>query len=63
MFGRLENIKNKIAQMAARYNADHDVGVDFNFIDMELLDIIDRLLAEVVELRKDVSILEQSKND
>ena len=58
MIGRLENIKNKIAQMASRYNADHDIGVDFNHIDRELLDLIDRLHAEIKELEDRVSTLE-----
>ena len=58
----LENIKNKIAQMAARYNADHDIGVDYNYIDRELLDLIDRMNSDIVELTGRVFVLE-SRDD
>ena len=58
----LENIKNKIVQMTARYNADHDIGVDYNYIDRELLDLIDRMHSEIVELTGRVFVLE-SRDD
>ena len=57
---QLDSIKNKVAQMFSRYNPEHAIGVDFNYIDSELLDLIDRLTQEVQSLEKTVHRIENN---
>jgi len=48
----------KIDSLKEQYNPERDVGVDFNYIDMKLLDLIDTLYNKLAKQSSDIRKLE-----
>jgi len=48
----------KIDSLKEMYNPERDIGVDFNYIDMKLLDLIEDLYDKLIKQAADIRKLE-----
>ena len=50
----IRRIEDKIISLRTQYNAEHDVNVDFNWVDMHILEILEDILIVVYGLDKEL---------
>ena len=56
-------VHRDIDDLLNRYNPEHDIGVDFNYIDRRLLDMIEDLQTQVEELAARIWVLEKGNEN